>query len=155
MANALQYMQFDGPSFQMQIPTTWQITSSPQFQAMFIGQKADPNTTVRPNLMVTIRPVEDNVTPTAVAARALQVQSENYPEFELLGEVDYTQQGGVGVLRQFVWRDAEQDVSVTQMQAFFVFAGLLYTLTGTRQSDADGDKDDVFTTIINSFRLAA
>lgn len=151
---AMQMMRFTGPSFEMTIPTTWTVTSSPDFQAMFLGKKENPATAVRPNLMVTIRPVEADVTPAAVAAGALEIQGTNYPEYQVLGEIDYSQQGGSGVVRQFSWRDPEQNIGVVQMQAFFAHNGQLYTLTGTRQADTDLEADTIFTEMINSFGIA-
>ena len=148
------YMNFQGPTFTMETPTNWVISASPQFQAIFLG----PNDqTIRPNLAVSLRPIEAGVTYQAVAEGAKESQQAQYPQYEVLQEVDYGQTGGFGLLRQYRWFSADNGISVVQKQVFFVVGQLLFTLTATRGDDlapaTAAEFDTTFDHMIETFRI--
>ena len=51
------WMDFEGPSFSIDVPSDWYIAASPQFQARFIGPEVDGPS--RPNVMVALDRVEE------------------------------------------------------------------------------------------------
>ena len=144
------FMQFQGPGFIMETPTDWLITSSAQFQVMFLGPQTG---VVRPNLMVTIRPVEEGATAPQVAAEALAIQQREYPDYTLLEENDYTASGGLAFVRKYTWRSPEHDAYILQIQAFFIFSGAIFTLTATCLRDSDAALESTFNHMIRSFRF--
>jgi hypothetical protein len=149
----MDFMRFRGPGFEMEVPTDWLVTSSVRYQAMFLGpQSADE---FRPNLMVTIRPTTEDVSPAKIAEATRDVQKSGYPGFEILDEVDYTEQGGIGFMRRFVWHDDDNGLDVLQMQSFFVVGGAAFTLTATRARDDSraADLDAIFDHMTHTFRL--
>lgn len=150
------YMNFQGPNFSLEVPTDWVVSSSPQFQAIFLGPLYEP---VRPNVLVSLRPVEEGVTPEAVAESARETQEREYPGYEVLGEVDYREHGGIGIARSYRWVNPTNKVPVIQTQAFFVFAKILFTLTSTRAEDVSEETarelDEVFDHMLQTFRILA
>jgi hypothetical protein len=146
------YMHFQGPTFTMEVPTNWFVSATPQFQALFLASPTqDP---VRANLAVSMRPVEKDVTVEAVAEAAKANQEREYPEYEVLAEVDFTDQGGAGFQRCYQWLNQQHDAEVIQVQTFFVVNQILYTLTATRsKSSASPELDDVFDHMVTSFRI--
>jgi len=148
------FMNFDGPNFTMEVPTNWIVTSSPQFQAIFLGPN-DP--LVRSNLVISLRPVEANVTYQAVGASAREAQEREYPQYQILQEIDFGAQGGTGMLRHYRWVNAENNATIIQVQAFFVVGQILFTLTGTRGAhlgvEAGQEVDEIFNHMIQTFRI--
>ncbi|MCA9885226.1 MAG: DcrB-related protein [Anaerolineae bacterium] len=149
----VQFMQFQGPNFTMDVPTEWLVTSSPQFQVMFTAPKTHEGQIIRTNFIVTLRPTEENVTAEAVAQSAREMQQREYPGYQLIDEMNFAEQGGTGFIRRYSWVHAEQKQSVTQTQAFFILASVLFTLTGTRLTSESKEIDDIFDHMVQSFRL--
>lgn len=150
----MEYMSFRGPNFLMEVPTDWVVSSSPQFQAIFLAPHEHG---VRPNLVVSLRPVEPQVTVAATAESARANQERQYPEYEVLEEVDFTESGGSGFLRRYQWFNAANSSAVVQTQALFLHQQILYTLTATRAIDMESptaeDIDTIFEYMIRSFRV--
>lgn len=140
---------FQGPGFVMEVPTDWFISSSPQFQAVFLSPPTADG--LRANLTVSMRPVEADVTVLAVAQATGEAQAAEYPQYEVLEEIDYTQQGGSGFLRRYRWRN--DDGPLVQTQAFFLVAQMLFTLTGTARDTIADDAQPIFNAMIDSFRV--
>jgi hypothetical protein len=149
----MQYMEFNGPGFTLEFPTDWLVSATQQAQTVFQGPRHQ--TDLHPNLMITIRQAAPGVTAPAVAEEARKTQEREYPEFKVVNEVDFTENGGAGFLRQYTWHNARNDIAVAQIQAFFVVAGVLFTLTATRAQKDDASIDDVFYHMIDTFRLQA
>ena len=153
---AMQYMNFQGPSFILEVPVDWVVSSSPQFQAIFLGPADQP---VRPNVLISIRPLEENVTVAQVAEQTRLNQERDYPQYEIIAEIDFTEQGGVGFLRRYRWLNTEGNTPIVQTQAFFVYNNLLYSITATRAESIPENVanllDDIFDHMIESFRLSA
>jgi hypothetical protein len=145
----MNFMNFEGPTFTMEVPTNWFVTSSPQFQALFLAPPGED--TIRTNFAVSMRPVEADVTVKAVAETARANQEKEYPDYDVLKEVDFTEQGGVGFQRHYRWFNQQQDAEIIQAQTFFVVKQILYTLTATRS--VDSDIDDIFDHMAASFRI--
>ena len=148
------YMNFQGPTFTMESPTDWVVSASPQFQAIFLGPT---DQTIRPNLVVSLRPIEAGVTYQQVAEGAKESQQQQYPQYEVLEELDYGQAGGFGLLRQYRWFSADNGISVIQKQVFFVVGQMLFSLTATRGDDLAPaiatEYDATFDHMIQSFRI--
>lgn len=148
-----QWMHFQGPSFTLQAPTDWFITSTPQVQAMFIAQPEAGG--LRPNVAVTIRPVEDTVTPRGVAESAREVQQHEYPRYTVLEELDGEETGQPLFLRRYSWFNQSIGVSVLQVQLYCIVSQLLYTVTATRslEDEESSRYDDIFRQMIDSLQI--
>jgi len=146
------YMQFRGPGFEIEIPTDWLITSAPEYQVMFLGPKY--NGELRPNLVITIRPVDENVFPEQIAKETQKIQEKEYPEYQVLEEVDYGKEGGTAFLHRYSWHNSQYDKDILQIQCFFVVARILFTITATRPRDYEQTLDEIFEYMIGSFRLS-
>jgi hypothetical protein len=150
----MQFMNFQGPNFTLEVPTNWVISSSVNFQAIFLGPGDQP---VRPNLVLAIRALETGVTYTDVAASARETQEKEYPEYRVLEEKDYGESGGSVLIRRYEWLNPANNVRVVQVQAFIVVGQLLFTMTATRAAELEPaqqqENDKIFDHIIQSFRL--
>ncbi len=145
------YMNFQGPGFTLEIPTDWYITSSPQFQAIFLGTSTTEG--VRPNLSIAIRPVEADVTPEAVAAESLRIQQAQYSEYEVLEEIDFSEQGGSGFWRRYQWLNDSHNMKIVQIQVFLVNDSLLHTLTATTTQTYYDEIQATLVHMLTSFRF--
>lgn len=149
----MNYMQFQGPGFEMEIPTNWLITSSPQYQAMFLAPQ-DEQVGMRANLMVTLRPVTEDVTLQRVAEETRRMQEREYADYTVTDEVDFSEQGGSLFVRRYQWHNARNNLDVAQIQGFVKFADVLFTLTATRLNQPEqAYLDEIFEDMINSFRI--
>jgi hypothetical protein len=149
-------MLFEGPTFTMEAPTNWVVSSSPQFQAIFLGPTDQP---IRPNLIISIHPVNADVTPESVAETARQTQTSEYNGYEVLAEVNFSEYDGQGVMRRYRWVNPNGDVPVVQVQAFFIHQAMLHTLTATRAETVPAgigqNVDEIFDRMMQSFRFRA
>jgi len=144
-------MNFQGPGFKIQIPTNWFITSSPQVQAMFV---APPQGELRANLMITMRPLEEDVTLVDILKTSLETQKKEYPEFELLEETEIEKDGWTGITRLYKWFSSEHKTRILQRQVFFVIKQMLTTITTTRTATNKAQEmDAVFIQILESFHF--
>jgi hypothetical protein len=144
------YMNFQGPTFHLDIPTDWTITSSPQFQAVFLAPGSGDG--LRPNMTISMRPVQEGVTPAAVAEEAAQLQRQRHADFTVLEESS-AEEKSPSFFRRFRWTNTEQQVSVLQAQVYIVYGGLLYIITTT--STGDAAIEESFAHMLNTFRLDA
>ena len=149
----MNFMHFRGPSFTMQVPTNWFITSSPKFQAMFIAPPGPDN--VRANLAVSITPVDKDVTVQAVADAAKQTQQKEYPEYSILDEIEMTSADGKkGLRRVYKWYNRDKNMHIVQQQVFYLVSQMLYTITATREEREGMEAiDDMFAQMIASFKF--
>jgi len=150
----VEYKHFEGPGFQMEVPTNWFISSSLQFQAIFLAPP--PFEGIQPNLAIAVRRIQPDITVGDIAEEARLVQEREYPYFEVFSENDTTDQGGAAFQRLYQWYNRETDQLVLQLQTFVVTSEVLFTLTATRSvvEDTSGlPIDDVFMHMIRSFRL--
>ena len=144
-------MNFQGPGFKIQIPTNWFITSSPQVQAMFV---APPQGELRANLMITMRPLEEDATLVDILKTSLETQKKEYPEFELLEETEIEKDGWTGITRLYKWFSSEHKTRILQRQVFFVIKQMLTTITTTRTATNKAQEmDAVFIQILESFHF--
>jgi len=145
-------MNFQGPGFQMDVPTDWVITSSPQFQAMFIAPSETDG--LRANLMITMRPVKPEVTLEEVARLAKETQQKEYTEFEVVEEGELTVSGSKGYQRLYRWFNQEAGTQVLQRQVMLMGGRVLVTLTSTRPvNEQAAPFDKQFASMIDSFRF--
>ena len=146
------FMNFRGPSFTMQVPSNWYITSSPQFQAMFVAPPSAAGQ--RANLAVAITPVKDDVTAQSVAEAAKQTQQKEYAEYQVLTEGDYPTSAGPGYQRQYKWYNRDRDAHIMQRQVFYVAGQMLHTVTATRQESGDASEfDQILDQMLASFKM--
>jgi len=148
------YMLFRGPGFTMETPTDWLVQSSPAYQAMFIAPRFNPQLTSRSNLLVSIRGVENGLAAVSVAEEARLTQQKEYPEYQILDAVDYSENGANGYKRRYSWRPADTGMVVVQTQAFFVAGQGLFTLTATRPTTDPDEVDGVIDHMIDSFAFS-
>jgi hypothetical protein len=148
----MEFMQFQGPTFTIEVPPTWFVASNPQFQALFLTKAGiDP---IRANYAISLRPVEKDVTAQAVAQTAKENQQEQYPGYQIMEEIDFSEQGGMGFFRRYQWLNEQQNAPVIQMQAMFVVNQILYTLTATRSQPSNiANLDEIFDHMTASFRV--
>lgn len=145
-------MNFEGPGFTMQVPTNWVVTSSPQIQAMFVSP---PRQGGRANFMVTIRPVNQDVTLEQVAASALETQKKEYEKFDLLETSEFRLGELVGTQRHYTWFSQEHNAPIRQRQVILVTGGLMFTITLTRTDVKELEElDAILAEMLASFKLA-
>lgn len=150
----MEYKHFEGPGFQMEVPTNWFISSSLQFQAIFLAPP--PFEGVQPNLAIAVRRIQPDITVGDIAEEARLVQEREYPYFQVLSENDITEQGGAVYQRLYQWFNREIDQHILQLQTFVVIPEVLFTLTATRSVVNDTSLlpiDEVFKHMLASFRL--
>lgn len=130
-------MRFQGPGFALDVPTNWVVAASPQAQAVFFGPQVSG---IQSNLIITIRRVATGVTLQEIARVSDENQRVVSANYTVLGEQDYTEEGGSAFVRRFTRTTGEGSV-VEQIQALILVDTLLYTLTGT--SAAEGDNPEL------------
>lgn len=147
----MQYMEFHGPGFSIDVPTTWLASSSTQFQVQFaeVGQFDG----VPVNFIVALRPVQPDVTVADVAQEAYEKQASEYPGFKVVEETDFTPDGGRAFKRRYRWQSPK--AAVVQTQCFIIVGAVLFTLTATRPARDAEAYDAVFDDMIRSFRIHA
>lgn len=144
--------EFRGPGFVMEIPTHWLISSTTDFQAIFLSPRKEDGT--QANLTVSIRQLDEGSTLEAVVEVLQNTQHERYPQFNVLEEVDYSESGGSGFKQIYSWFNEEQNATIIQTQALFYVERLLFTLIGTAFQPHADEYQDIFNTMIDSFRLS-
>jgi len=145
-------MDFKGPGFRMQVPTEWYVMSSPQYQAMFLAPPIEGEK-LRTNLMVTIRPVNSDVTIKSVVELAKETQQKEYPGYKILGESPLIKEAD-GILIHYKWLNRDNGIPVVQQQAIFIIGSMLYTFTSTRpDSEAGAQVDGTFNEMIASLKF--
>jgi hypothetical protein len=147
---------FKGPGFSMQVPTDWYITSTHEIQAMFISPPYEDGS--QANLMVTINPVEEDVTVQSVAEEARKNQEAQYPAYEVLAEGEIEGTEGKGFHREYEWFNADKELRVHQKQVMLVVNNMLYVLTTTRPAVEERTEivkqiDATLQQMLNSFKL--
>lgn len=150
----MEFKHFNGPGFELQVPTDWLISSSLQFQAIFLAP--EPYKGVQPNLAISLQRIKPEITVTEIAEEARRVQERDYPYFEVLSENDTTPEGGIAFQRLYQWYNTGVEQLLLQLQVFIVIPEVLFTLTATRSVVNDESAlplDDVFKYMIRSFRL--
>lgn len=144
-------MDFQGPGFTLRVPSDWIVQAAPAIQAIFVS--ADKSLVFRPNLVITLRPLEPDVTLAQIVEFSRQSQENDYSGYAL------EEQGAInvgaieGVRRAYRWFDQQQNIWIAQMQSMYVYDQVLYTLTATY---APGDKEavqPVFAQMFDSFLL--
>jgi len=144
-------MDFKGPGFHLQVPTDWFISSSPQIQAMFVAPNAEEK--IRPNFLITIRPLEMDVKLEEIVQIAKETQMKEYPQYEVLEEGKLDKDPG-GFYRSYEWKQEMRQVKIIQRQIMFINNSMLYTITTTRSEMTEAQKIDLlFDHMINSFHF--
>jgi hypothetical protein len=150
-----EYKNFQGPTFKLNIPTDWLITSSPDIQAAFVAPAINKGEIdVRSNMIVSMRRLKKGVTINAVADAAKSSQEKEYTDYLLLAEKDLTKDGVAGFQRTFKWHKPDKVVGVLQQQTFFQASNMLYTLTSTRPDiDSLAEIDLIFGEMVQTFKV--
>lgn len=144
----MEYMEFIGAGFTIQTPTEWLITSSPEHQVIFLG--ANNPQGVRPNVMVSVRAVDDTVTVDKLASETLTAQQAQLPGYRVLNETDNRERGVFE--RRYQWTRPNGGETVVQTQRFFVLGNLFFSFTATRL-EQEAQYEPVFKHVLDSFRL--
>lgn len=147
----MDFMNFQGPGFTMEVPSNWLVTSTPQVQVVFIG----PNDQgAKPNLAITIRRVKEGTTLDQIVQSAKEKQQQNYPEYTVIQEGILNNTAGMGYHRVYRWYNQDVGLRVVQQQRFFLVNDALVTLTATREDkDVNEMFDAVFEHMFESFRF--
>ncbi len=146
------WVNFQGPFFTLQVPSNWFVNSTPDIQAMFVEPSRGQNK-LRANLIITIQPVEANVTVDAVIASARQTQQREYPQFELRDEGAVEGRGVEGRYQFYTWYNQEAGVQVLQSQTFYIVQELLVTLTTTCEAAEEENIAPVLNALLTSFKF--
>lgn len=149
----MEFKNFQGPNFITQIPTDWFISSSPDFQAIFLAPPEADDT--RANLTVSIRRLSE---PTTIPEFVQQVELErqkDYADYTPIEEVDYTASGGSGYQSIFRWYNEARETYVYQLQALYLVNDVLFTLTGSTIEAHQATYLPIFQQINDAFRISA
>jgi hypothetical protein len=140
---------FQGPGFHMDVPTDWLITSSPQFQVVFI---APPEKYGRANLAINIRPVTKDATLEEIQQTAAKMQQRDYAKYQLESEGELPNTNGMGYQRTYTWFNERNNVHVYQKQLMFLVNEMLTTITITRELEPKSKEvDEIFNQMLASF----
>ncbi len=145
--------EFRGPGFALMIPTEWLISSSLDFQAIFLAPRHADST--QANLTISMRQLEAGATLDAVLRALRDTQTRAYPQFRLIGEYDFSQEGGSGFMQRYRWQNTNQNAAFVQTQALFLVERILFTLTGTAPEQHADSYDGLFEKMVESFRVIA
>lgn len=144
----MEYMEFIGAGFILQIPTDWLITASPEHQAIFWGPNNPQG--LRPTMIVSVRIVDDSVTVDKLVTETLSAQQNQLPQYHVLNEIDNR---GRGIFeRTYQWVRVNDNALIIQTQRFYVLGNLLFTFTATRLGQ-EVQYEPVIKHMLNSFRL--
>ncbi|MDZ4671906.1 MAG: hypothetical protein SH821_13625 [Phototrophicales bacterium] len=144
----MNYIPFKGPGFTLERPQAWTLTASLDYQTMF---SADVNAWgVRPNVLLSIRPLNDDASLVAVMQEARNVAQKELSGYEVLQEVDQSPDGWVE--RRYGWMRGEDDLGIVQLQRFYKVGNVLFAFTATR-TEYESEYDEVFYHMLESFKL--
>jgi len=143
------WMDFQGPGFTLKVPSDWMINASPTVQAAFLA----PNhgQPLRANLVITLRPVQADVTATEVAVTAAESQANEYSEYQFDQEKPITAGTIEGVYRRYRWTNDNPKVPLIQSQTFFVYQRVLFTLTATCTLTEQPQMQPILDEMVESF----
>jgi hypothetical protein len=146
----MKYIPFKGPGFTLQRPETWSTTASLDYQTMFADDMNQWG--VSPNLLLAIRPLNDDTSLVDVMDNARQVAEKELASYEILSEVDQSADGWVQ--RQYGWVRKEDNLGIIQLQRFYKFGNLIFVFTATR-TEYEPEYDEIFHHILDSFSFNA
>ena len=148
------FMTFEGPTFTMQIPTNWFISSSPRFQAAFVSPEKEEEEEIFPNMLVAIRRMKEGANAPAVAKSAREKQQETYPDYKVLAEKEHSTDSVSAFERIYRWHNPDQRSDIQQWQAFYMHQNILYTLTATCSvTEKLPAREQIFEKMLGSFEL--
>jgi len=145
------FIEYQGPSFVMQVPSNWAQSSNEQFTALFA---APPEQDFSANLGVAITPVIEGTTVEEVAASARRYQEQDYPNYAILEEATFELNGNPAFRRVYKWRSDEHNLAISQEQVFVKAGDRLYTLTATALTENYGSYAPTFSKMTNSFQAS-
>ena len=145
------WMDFQGPGFTLTVPSDWLIQASQTVQAAFLSP--DRGQPFRANLVITLRPVQPDVTATVVAAAASESQLQEYPQYTIQVETSAKAGAIEGFYRRYRWFNVQENLAVLQSQSFFVHQQVLFTLTATCLTDDHSEIPSILKRMIDTFML--
>lgn len=132
------FMRFMGPTFTLDVPTSWAVLSSAQFQVLFVSPPTRGGHQV--NFSVMMNPRVDATLLSDYVEDILKSQATRYPEFSLLSHTDFESLHGVGGIRTLIrWLRADLGVVARQVQFFVMDETHIYILTGSRSEAIEAD----------------
>jgi hypothetical protein len=144
-------MDFQGPGFTLTVPSEWLIQAAPAIQAIFLSP--DGSQTLRANLVITLRPLQPEVTLLDIGEISRQAQQKEYTGYALENETPIKSGDIDGIERQYRWFDEQQNIWIAQSQRFFVHEQVLYTLTTTCSPNDHEVYKPIFGEMLTSFRF--
>ncbi len=148
----MNFMSFQGPTFMMQVPTNWFVTSTPSFQAMFVAPPGENE--LRANLAVSLTLVKESVTLEKLTKAAKDTQQKEYSDYQVIREGASSEYTVKGFERLYKWHNLEKGMRVVQRQFFCLVGQTLYTITATREDREEAESlEQVFEKIIASFEV--
>lgn len=151
----MQFMKFYGPTFTLDIPTDWTIGSTNQLQAIFISPSLDNGQRV--NLAIALKTIEAGQTAQTLGKLAGEMQQENYNDFEVIAESDFTFNERPALEHKFRWVNPNTGDPVIQHQTYLMDDQFIYILTASRPSDLDEKNsqrvDALFEQVLGSFSI--
>ncbi|MCB9453090.1 MAG: hypothetical protein H6672_16770 [Anaerolineaceae bacterium] len=140
------WMKFEVTTFALDIPSTWLVKATPQFQAMFIGKKQDDEP-IFPSLTIAIMISKDDL-PTYFNQIA-QVQTTEYPDYQIMDETH----GPAWIERSYRWQYPGVPERLIQRQRFYIDRNNIYTLTMTYLPSQTNATQETFAVMLNSFEF--
>jgi hypothetical protein len=108
---------------------------------------------VRPNLMITLRPLEAGVDLQTVARLAREQQEKEYAQYQVVQE-SMVEKEPPGFSRTYRWYQENRQAAVVQQQILFIAKDVLYTITATRpEMDQAAEMDALFEHMIQTFKF--
>lgn len=144
----MKYIPFKGPGFTLERPKSWTVTASLEYQSMFADEVNEWG--LRPNLLLALRPIQDEVTLVDVMEQARLNAERELTGYTIIQEVDQSAEGWVQ--RQYGWVRPDDNLGIVQTQRFYKSGNFLFAFTGTR-TEHEAQYDDIFLNILNSFQL--
>ena len=142
----MRWMKFEGPTFNLDVPGTWLVKATPQFQAMFVGKKGDDEL-IFPSLTVAIILTEDDLM--TYFSQIAELQNIDYPGYQITDEA----QSETWLERTYLWQYPGTTERLIQRQRFYMDKGNIYTLTATHLPSQADPVQGIFDAMMNSFEF--
>lgn len=147
------FMQFEGPTFTLQVPTNWLITSSPKLQAIFVEPVRESQHQPA-SLLISMRKLKEDATLTEIVLETKKSQQREFPQYKELSEETVTRDKINGISITYQWYNAKTSSKIYQQQVFFLVSQILYTLTASNPNTETADEvENILKRMIDSFQI--
>jgi hypothetical protein len=144
----MNWMTFEGPTFRIDMPTTWLVKANQQFQAMFIAPK-DEQDPIFPSFTIAITATDTDLKTHFETIEKLQ--TAEYPDYQVLTR----EVGANHAFRMYSWRYPASPTPLIQQQLFLMDEenNNVYTLTATFLQKQTQEFEPVFEAMMKSFNF--